>query len=437
MPGIVDNPSMHEQPQGPPIGAGHDDVLVIGAGAIGLACALALQHDGHAVRVLDAGRVGGGSSHGNCGTITPSHAPPLAAPGTVLKALKWMLTPDAPLYVAPTADPVLWRWLWRFARRCNVAAWRSSALGKAALLNDARQRLPQWIERFGLDCEYVETGEDYVFRSQRGLDAEQHELPLLRELGIDVASIDGAAYEAQEPAVKPGVVGAIRFSGDAALRPDRYVAELARVFREQGGAIHEQCPVQALDVARNGFRVTAGGRCFVARHVVVAAGAWSARLAGSLGLPWLRHVIQPGKGYSITYDRPALAPRRPLILKERMVCVTTWDSGYRLGSTMEFSGYDERLNARRLAALERGAGEYLHDPVGPHVREQWYGWRPMSLDDMPLIGPAPGRPGLWLATGHGMMGIGMSTGTGQLLADLVAGRAPAIDPTPYDPARFA
>jgi D-amino-acid dehydrogenase len=154
-------------------------------------------------------------------------------------------------------------------------------------------------------------------------------------------------------------------------------------------------------------------------------------------MPALRGVMQPGKGYSITYDAPARVPSRPLMLRERAVCVTAWPSGYRLGSTMEFSGFDETLNARRLAALERGAAEYLHEPVGPVVRERWFGWRPMSCDDIPIIGRVPGRDGLWLATGHGMMGIGMSTGTGQLIADLVTGRDPAMDPTPFSPSRFA
>jgi D-amino-acid dehydrogenase len=125
-----------------------------------------------------------------------------------------------------------------------------------------------------------------------------------------------------------------------------------------------------------------------------------------------------------------------MVLRERSVCVTAWGDGYRLGSTMEFSGYDDRLDPRRLAALERGAREYLREPVGPEVRERWYGWRPMSYDDIPIIGRVPGHRRLWLATGHGMMGVGMSAGSGQLLADLVTGAAPAVDPAPYSPLRF-
>jgi len=413
------------------------DVLVVGAGVSGLATALALLNDGRGVTVIDAGRIGGGASHGNCGTLTPSHAPPLAAPGTIAKAMRFMLKKDAPLFVPPRFDPALWRWMIGFALRCNVRDWEASARAKYTMLADSRLRIQQWIEDYGLDCDFVESGEDYVFRDGRVMQREMHEIPLLRDLGIDVELIDGSAYEAQEPAVKPGVAGAIRFSGDAALRPDRYVAELGRIVRERGGRIIEHCALHALESGKDGVVVTTAQGTLRARDVVIATGAWSPRIANDIGVPWLRKAIQPGKGYSMTYSAPALVPKRPMILHEPSVCVSSWPGGFRLGSTMEFSGYDSSLNEQRLGALERGARQFLHEPVGPELREKWFGWRPMSRDDIPLLGRAPGHPHLWMAVGHGMMGVGMSAGTGQLMADLIGGRAPAVDPAPFDPARFA
>ena len=130
------------------------DVLVIGAGVSGLATALALIEDGREVLVIDAGRIGGGASHGNCGTLTPSHATPLAAPGTLAKAMRWMFKKDAPLFVPPRFDPLLWRWMAGFALRCNLRDWEASARAKSALLNDSRVRLPEWIARHGLACDF-------------------------------------------------------------------------------------------------------------------------------------------------------------------------------------------------------------------------------------------------------------------------------------------
>ncbi len=414
---------------------GRDDVLVVGAGVIGLASALALLDAGRGVRVLEAGTIGCGSSHGNCGTITPSHAAPLAAPGEVAKALRWMLTPDAPFYIQPRFDPALWRWLLHFAGHCNAREWRAALAARAALLTSSRALLPQWIERYGLQCEYAEQGSDYVFRSEAQMSHLLAELPVLAEHGIDAQVIDGATCLRDEPALRDGVFGAVRFPGDARLRPDRYVAELARAVREAGGMIEEHCDVHGIATDGDGVCVTTSRGQRRGLDVVVATGAWSPLLAKSAGLMAL--PIQPGKGYSITYDCPVLVPRRPLVLAERSVCVTSWDSGYRLGSTMEFSGYDNSLNRRRLDALERGARDYLHQPVGPVKREEWFGWRPVCVDDLPIIGRAPGHRHVWLATGHGMLGVSMSTATAQLVVDLVCARTPQIDAAPYSPMRFS
>ena len=412
----------------------HDDILIIGGGAIGLATALALLDAGRGVRILEAGAVGGGASHGNCGTITPSHAPPLAAPGVVAQALRWMFTPDAPLYLKPRVDPALWHWLLRFAVRCNPRDWRQSTQARAALLNDARARLADWVSRYGLQCEFEEEGLDYVFRDPRKFQQYVDESVVLKTFGIATQVFGGTDYEREEPAMLPGVAGAIRFPGDARLRPDRYVAELARVVRERGGVIEEQCRVDRLEPTSDGVRLATSQGERKGGEAVIALGAWTPAFARRLGI---RAPIQPGKGYSITYSRPARVPRHPMVLKDRSVCVTVWGSGFRLGSTMEFSGHDDTLNATRLAALERGAREFLREPVGAEVHERWCGWRPMTWDDLPLLGRAPGQRKVWIAAGHGMLGISMSTATGQLMADLMTGRPPAFDPSPYRPERFA
>jgi len=411
------------------------DVLILGGGVIGLACALFLLRQGASVCVLEQGTPGCGASHGNCGTITPSHAAPLAMPGTLGVALRSMLRADAPLYLNPRFDGPRLRWLLGFARHCNWTDFHRAAMARSAILQRSRRLLGELVRDEALDCEFAEEGELYVYRSVPVMAAdERHHATVLDRLGVEVRRLRGDAVEAMEPALKPGVVGGLFHPGDARLRPDRYVAELARRVRELGGVIESGARIEGFDVdGRRITQVRTSRGAFAGGRVLLALGAWSPLLARTLGL---RLPMQPGKGYSITYTRPARAPRHALVLREAQVCVTTWASGYRLGSTMEFSGYAEGLNRARLDALRRGAAAGLHEPEGPRQLEEWWGWRPMSVDEVPIIGPSTRWSNLHLATAHGMLGVSMSAATGELVAAQLGGTTPVLDPLPYAPARF-
>jgi len=410
------------------------DVLILGGGVIGLASAWYLLAAGRGVTVLDQGTVGCGSSHGNCGTLTPSHATPLALPGTLGTALRWLLRPDAPLRIKPRADPALARWLFEFARRCNWRAAAHSTAARLPLLELSRQLIGQLVHEQALDCEFATSGTLNVYRDARGFERACREHERLADHLPPYEVLDGAATLAREPALKPGVAGAFFNPGDACLRPDRYVAELARIVRAHGGTIIEGARIERIE--RDGKRITrvaTSQGAYRGHEVVLALGAWSPRFARMLDL---RLPIQPGKGYSITWTRPRQCPRTPLSLKEPSVCVTTWGSGYRLGSTMEFAGFDTSLNRTRLEALRRGAAQFLHEPEGGERVEEWYGWRPMTWDDLPILGRAPHLDNLVLATGHGMLGVSMSAGTGLLVSEIVAGRAPSLAIDAYAPTRF-
>ena len=407
------------------------DVLVLGGGVIGLACALELANAGRAVTVLERAEIGRGASHGNCGTITPSHAPPLAMPGMIGKALGYMLKPDAPFYLKPRLDFALLAWLMRFSRRCNWADFRAVTRVKGELLQRSRERLAALVRDEAIECEFEENGTLYCYRDPRELDAAQWLVDALREVGIPIERIDGHRARAMEPALNDSIVGAHWNPGDAHLRPDRFVQGLARRARERGAELVTQCEVRAIRVDGAPAVETSQGT-WSARTLVVALGAWSPALSRALGVSV---PIQPGKGYSMTFERPSLAPRIPVVCKERSVCVTAWSSGFRLGSTMEFSGYDESLNRVRLDALVRGAREYLRE-VPERAVEEWYGWRPMTWDDLPIIGPTPRNRDVVLATGHGMLGVSLAAITGQLVGEIVTGRAASLDIAPLSPARF-
>ena len=410
------------------------DVLILGGGVIGLACALYLLRAGRSVVVLEQATAGGATSHGNCGTITPSHAMPLAMPGVIAQALRWMLEPDAPLRIAPRLDPALLAWMLRFAKLCNWQDFRRITAAKAPLLRLSREALEELIRRENLDCEFETLGTLTVYRDPRAFEKSAWLPRTLTEVGLPVETLDGAQCRAHEPVLNDSIVGGYFHPLDAHLRPNRYLGELARAVRGKGGEIHEGTTISGFRVNNSRIEsVVTDNDEFAGRDVVLALGSWSTPLARQLDL---RIPIQPGKGYSITYTRPHRCPRIPLSLKERAVCVTGWSSGYRLGSTMEFAGYDATLNRTRLEAVRRGAAEYLVEPEGPKITEEWYGWRPMVHDDLPILGHAANVQNLVLATGHGMLGVTMSAATGLLISETITGAKPTLDMEPFSPARF-
>lgn len=410
------------------------EVLILGAGVIGLSCAYFLAKAGREVTILDQSGPGAGASHGNCGTITPSHAPPLAKPGMVGQALTWMVQSDAPFYVKPRFDPVLWRWLWQFSRRCNWPDFKQALAGKARLLLESRRLLGELVRSESLQCEFRERGHLTVFRSAAELEAFEWWPRALRSVGMEAHAMDGDALRQREPCLRPEIIGGFNTPLDAEFKPDAYVAELARVVGALGVRFESQATIAEL-MDDNGrlAKVSTSAGDFAADQVVLALGAWSPLLTRRLAL---RLPVQPGKGYSITSSVPRRAPQVPIVCRERSVAITPWRDSYRVGSTMEFSGYDDGLNRTRLDALISGAAEYVLDPIGDIRLEEWCGWRPMTSDDLPIIGAAPGIDNLWLATGHGMLGMSMSAATGLLVADLLTGRKPSVDPDPYAPSRF-
>jgi D-amino-acid dehydrogenase len=167
---------------------------------------------------------------------------------------------------------------------------------------------------------------------------------------------------------------------------------------------------------------------------ILATGAWTPLLSKELAC---RIPIQPGKGYSMTMRRPNNCPQIPLIFPETKVAVTPMQSGYRLGSMMEFSGYDESLRPERLELLRRGAEPFLKEPYTNDTEEQWFGWRPMTSDGLPIIDFSPATNNVLIAAGHNMIGMSTGPGTGKLVAEMINKEQTHIDPRPYSLRRFS
>jgi D-amino-acid dehydrogenase len=286
-----------------------------------------------------------------------------------------------------------------------------------------------------LDCEFETRGMLFAYRSKHEMDEFAATDKLMTEVfHCPAQRLDGRTLVEREPALKPGLAGGWHYPDDAHLRPDRLMRAWRSQLESHRVTVRENCGFQRFraDSGRAVAAVTADGDlsadCFI-----VATGAWTPLLNEHFGC---RVPIQPGKGYSVTMPRPSVCPAMPMIFPETRVAVTPFQSGYRLGSTMEFAGYDPSIRPERIQLLKDGAKDYLREPYCEPVEEEWYGWRPMTYDSMPIIDFSPAYRNVIIAAGHNMLGLSMAPATGKLVAEMAGGISPHIDPAPYRAGRF-
>ena len=409
-------------------------IIIIGGGVIGLACAHYLMNQGNTVTIIEEKKIGSGSSHGNCGLLYFSDVIPLCSPGAVSKELVRTVLGTSPLYIKPEFDVKRLLWLFKFAMHCRTGHMNQAAKDKFEFLNYSAQLFNDLFESGELQCDFENKGFLSVFKSEKNLFRFNTTNEFLQrfDLGYTLLNKDDALN--LEPALSSDIAGAWYSTVDQHLRPEHFISTWKHLLLKKGLEIHEHCRV-------TGFIYNKGQICGVKTSLgniygdafVIAAGAWSSALTAPLNnsLP-----VIPGKGYSITMGRPEICPKVPCILYEKNMVVTPWKSGYRLGGTMEFSGFSHSLNPKRLNKLLSGATEYMRTPFGKPVIEEWTGLRPMTYDDMPIIGRIPGADNLLVATGHGMLGLTLATGTGKIICDMIMERELDIDPAPYSPNRF-
>lgn len=405
-------------------------VIVVGSGVIGAACAHYLAEAGVPVTIIDRNAFGSGCSHGNCGYVCPSHVLPFAGPGALRSTLRTLLQANSPLKVRFRFDPALWSWFAKFMRRCNQRDMLSAGQAIHALLGSSRQLYDGLFSKELTNVEWQTRGLLFVFQTAHAFDHYEATDELMRkEFGVGATRYSRAELARLEPSLKPNLAGAWHYENDGHLRPDR----LMQVWRDRlvasGVELREQCDLQRLICEGRKLRaiVTSQGEISCSQ-LVVATGAWSPQLKRELrcAIP-----IEPGKGYSLTMPRPTRCPTIPLIFEEHRVAITPFESGYRIGSTMEFAGYDTSINAARLNLLREGAKLYLEEPLAEPLQETWWGWRPMTPDSLPMIGLCPAFDNVYLAAGHNMLGLSMAPATGKLMAELITQQTPHVDPHPY------
>lgn len=401
--------------------------IVIGGGIVGASCAYELSVRGWTVELLDKGQVGSGCSHGNCGYVCPSHVYPLAKPGAIAATLPLIFRRNSPFTIRPRLDFHLFGWLAKFAASCSAAQAEETSIALHALLVHAKLRYEEIIAAEGIACDYERKGCLFVYADKEHLDgfAATNDT-IRRRFGYAGRLVAGDELATMEPTLRDGLAGAWHFECDAHLRPNLYMQGLKAALVRRGVTIREGCEAKDLTgIGGRAVRVVTNHGEHGADAFVVATGAWTPKLSHMLGV---KLPIAPGKGYSVTARRPKACPAYPMVFEEARVAITPFAEGYRIGSMMEFAGYDDSLRPERIALLKDSAAKYLRTPEPLEDEQPWFGWRPMVPDGKPFVDFSLRFQNVMVAAGHSMIGMSTGPGTGRLVAEMLSEERPHLEP---------
>ena len=405
---------------------------------VGLACAWELHRRGAEVVVIERGRVGGGVSRGNTGWVSPSLTYPLPGPGMLREGLRQLLTGGDAFVLRPRLDPAFVGWLWSFRRNCSSARFDIGIRALLALNHHTLELFDAYRDA-GIAFEMHTAGLVVAARTPDGLDLYRRTFQRLRDLGYEGGSIDELDAEglaALEPALdRARVVAGLHARVDRFVRPEQLTAGLlAERLRADGVEIHEGCQLHTLTRTAGGWALETTSSPVTAGGLVVAAGLPTAALLRRLGV---RLPLIGARGYSVTITGRGTPPRHALYLAEAKLGLSPFDDGVRIAGVFELGAHNADISPavgeRLLAAARPYLGGWQPDPDGPV--QAWAGLRPATPDGLPLIGALPGLDDIYLATGHGMLGVTLAPATANLLAPLVLEGRAAPELTPFDPAR--
>lgn len=408
-------------------------VTVIGAGIVGVCCALHLQRKGFRVTLVDRRAPGEATSYGNACMITDSSLVPLATPGIALEGLSMLLNPQGPLSIRPSYAPRIVPWLWRFWRVSDDRSARAGAAALGALLKDALAEHHALADNTPAVRWLGDEPSLFLYPDRAAFDAEAYAWELRRASGVRHELVDAEALRALEPAVSERYrLAAVLQDHGRAVDP----AQLTKAHAEwlqRGGGEFMQRDVRAVEcVDGRATRLLTDAEPLALDQLVIAAGAWSARLAAQLGdtVP-----LESEGGYHVTLSDPGLELHHPLMDSHAKVAIAPMAQGIRIAGMVEFGGIREDVLPRRRRLLLR-----LIRRILPGIRteqySEWRGNRPSLPDSLPVIGRASRIENAWYAFGNQHVGLSSGPGTGRLIAQLVAGEPPAVDLTPFRVGRF-
>ena len=374
------------------------------------------------------------TSFANGSLLTPSEPEPWNSPGSWKVMLKSIGRSDAALQVRLGALPSLAGWGVEFLRNSSPTKFKRSAVANLRLAQHSLAVLNRVEAETGIEFGHEKRGTLKFFREAGALERSDVWAKELEREGLEYRRLSSRETVELEPALAPiegKLAGAIYYPRDETGNAYRFTVGVSEQAAGQGVQFHYGARVTAIEKRPEGTaQVRVDGDLVEADAILVAAGSHTTPLLATVGLDV---PVRPVKGYSLSFsENPGPAPLRVAVLDDSLhAVVVPLEGGIRVAGTAEFTGFDLSPNEARIANLERLLAQVLPEAkIDPASGRPWCGLRPMASNGVPLIGRSP-IPNLWIATGHGHLGWTMAAGTGEMIADLMSGATPALDPAPY------
>lgn len=409
------------------------DVVVIGAGIIGVMAAHYLQNDGRKVLLLERHEVAAGASAGNAGILAFPEIIPIPSPGIIFKAPKWLLDPLGPLSLPPAYALNMLPWLWRFWRASSRKAFAHGIAVQTGMMHLAASEMERVRAIAELQSFFTHTGTLDLYDSEASFNAATPNWLEKEKAGFQFTSVGRADIERLQPGLAPQFRHAMYSpAGIQVNDPQGLTRAVADLVVARGGTLQKGEVRDIVPHAEGATITLADGTTIAARTIVVAGGAWSKPLAARLGDPV---PLETERGYNTTLPAQDFQLQRQLYFNDHAFVVTPLAEGIRVGGAVELGGLELAPNYRRSKALLAKASRFLPELKTEGGRE-WMGFRPSMPDCLPVIGRSSASSSILYAFGHGHLGLTQSAATGRLVSDLAAGRATSFSTEPFGPGRF-
>lgn len=410
--------------------------IIIGGGIIGLCSAYYLQKAGHEVTVIDKDDISRGASFVNMGYMSPSHFVPLASPGIISEGIKYMLSSSSPFYIKPRLDWKLMKWAWHFYKSSNASLAKQHAPHLNNILQLSRQLINEMKTELGDGFDMEEIGCLMMCKSSSTLEHEFELADEAEKFGLKVERLHRQDVQALETEVEVDVAGAVLFKDDCHFDPGKLMKLLKEKMQLKGVKFILNETVKDFEFGQG--KVTAvitDKQKIQLHHLVLASGSWLPQLSKLLKQPLL---LQPGKGYSYTYDHVEKNIKYPAILVDGRCAITPWQHRLRIGGTMELSGINHNIMMKRMQGIYDSAKLFY---PGLQIEPPSYqgvvcGLRPVTPDGLPYVGKTASYSNVVIAGGHAMLGISQGPGTGLIVSQLLENKKTEIDISAFSLNRF-